>query len=322
MTIAQREPTARPRIAKAAKIVETAIVATAPRPDLKTLFDLRQKPGYYNAAAKAALLRRAKPAPHDELFVDFSRAQCHVELRGGGHTLLDGAWTVQPTAGGQPLEPVGRWQESCWETDEAYDYLEIEVPLSGGWRLERQMLLARQDRFVLLADALVGPNDPCELHYTGALPLAAHAAFRPAAETREGWLETKNRRRATVVPLALPEWRAEFVHAELSASGGRLSLEQKALGKNLYAPLWIDLDPRRLKRPLTWRRITVAENLAIVPRDVAAAYRVQAGRKQWLVYRSLAKPGNRSVLGHNTCYEFVCRRILANGDTEAIVEIE
>jgi hypothetical protein len=43
-----------------------------------------------------------------------------------------------------------------------------------------------------------------------------------------------------------------------------------------------------VKRPLTWRRITVAENLALVPREVAAAYRVQVGREQWLFYRSLA----------------------------------
>jgi hypothetical protein len=324
MTTTQRLPTAaRPRIAKAAKISEASIVAAAPRPELKTLFDVRQKPGYYNAESKAALLRRTKTAPHDELFVDFSLPECHIELRAGGTTLLNGPWTIQATAGGQPLAPAGPWRESCWERDDAYDYLEIDLPLSGGWLLERQILLARQDRFVLLADALIGPaGEACELHYAGSLPLDTQAAFRPAAETREGWLETKNRRQASIVPLALPEWRAEFCHAELSVSGDCISLEQMALGRNLYAPLWIDLDPRRLKRPLTWRRITVAENLAIVPRDVAAAYRVQVGGKQWVFYRSLAKRGNRTFLGHNTLCSFACRRLLASGETEDLVEIE
>src|SRR5262249_27676705 len=81
-------------------------------------------------------------------------------------------------------------------------------------------------------------------------------------------------------------------------------------------------DPRRQRRPLTWRRLTVAENLGIVPRDVATAYRIQVGHEQWLVYRSLAKTGNRSVLGHNTLASFACSRILASGETDEILAIE
>ena len=185
------------------------------------------------------------------------------------------------------------------------------------------MLLAREDRFLFLADALLGPDPPAvELHYSHSLPIVARTKFAHARDTREGWLEAGSRRRATVVPPGLAEWRSEFCHAEMSKADDRLTLKQAALGRNLYAPLWIDLDPRRLKRPLTWRRLTVAENLAIVPRDIAAAYRIQAGRQQWLIYRSLAPIGNRSVLGHNTIHSFVCARILSSGDTEAIVEIE
>ena len=185
------------------------------------------------------------------------------------------------------------------------------------------MLLAREDRFLLLADALLGPESPAvELHYSQALPLVSRTEFSDARETREGWLEYGRKQRATVIPAALAEWRSEFCHAELTQTDNRLTLQHAALGRNLFAPLWIDLDPRRLKRPLTWRRLTVAENLAIVPRDMAAAYRIQAGRQQWLIYRSLAPIGNRSVLGHNTIRSFVCSRILSSGDTEAIVEIE
>jgi hypothetical protein len=360
-TTARRLPTAvRTSARKTRKTIETPLAAPQPRPELQALFDLSKKPGYYNPAAKSALLRRTQAAPHDELLVDFSQPDCFIELRSTGSALLSGTWTFQAVSGGQPLTPAGPWQESCWETDDACDYLEIELPLSGGWRLERQMLLARRDRFLFLADALLGPaengliNAPgagenslpgvpsvannsrpangscqntlaphtCELHYSYSLPLDSQAAFRTASESREGWLESKNRRMATVIPLALPEWRAEFAHAELASDGEKLNLGQKALGRNLYAPLWIDLDPRRLRRPLTWRRITIAENLTTVPRDTAAAYRVQAGRAQWLIYRSLAKAGNRSFLGHNTVSEFVCRRILPSGDTEPIIEIE
>src|SRR5207249_5107973 len=131
-----------------------------------------------------------------------------------------------------------------------------------------------------------------------------------AHETREGWLVADGRRRATIIPLALPEWRAEFCHSELSAESHRLTLRQAALGRNLFAALWIDLNPRRARRPLTWRRLTVGENLALVPRDMAVGYRVQVGHEQWLFYRSIAPVGNRSVLGHNTISSYACARIL------------
>ena len=65
----------------------------------------------------------------------------------------------------------------------------------------------------------------------------------------------------------------------------------------------------------------MGENLATVPRDMAVGYRVQVGHEQWLFYRSLVQPGNRSVLGYNTLKSFVCLRIVAHGATEKIVEI-
>ena len=185
------------------------------------------------------------------------------------------------------------------------------------------MLLARRDRFFLFADSLIGSTaDPVEIRHSHSLPLSPIASLDPAKETREAWLVANSRRRATIVPPALPEWRSEFRHAELSANNGNLTLDQAALGRSLYSPLWIDLDQKRLQRPLTWRRLTVAENLDIVGRDVAAAYRVQAGRDQWLIYRSLAPAANRSVLGLNTLSSFVAARILSTGLTQEIVEIE
>ena len=54
------------------------------------------------------------------------------------------------------------------------------------------------------------------------------------------------------------------------------------------ASLFIDLRKDRFVRPVTWRQLTVAENLSIQPADVAVGYRVQIGADQWLFYRSLA----------------------------------
>lgn len=317
--------------------VSAAIDSTADRPqtphlyqpgeadfgrDVASLFNLKRRPGYYNAEAKAALLRRARGGPHDELLIDFSGKDVRVRLTVAGEALAIGAWAWQTMVAGEPLVSEGTWREVGWKSDKAFDYLEIELPLAGGWKLIRQMLLAREDRFLLLADALIGSGkEPVELRYSHSLPMAAEATFDPARETREGWLGSGGRRQATVVPPGLAEWRCEFSHSELLGQNGRLTLQQAALGRSLYAPLWIDLDPRRLGRPLTWRRLTVGENVANVSRDVAAGYRIQAGREQWLVYRSLGQNGNRSVLGYNTVHSFDCLRIVANGETEEIVAV-
>ena len=58
------------------------------------------------------------------------------------------------------------------------------------------------------------------------------------------------------------------------------------------------------------------------PHDVAAAYRVQAGSKQWMFYRALAGTGNRTLLGQNLTSEFIVARFNRSGDTEPLVEIE
>ena len=293
--------------------------------DPAQLFDLRRPPGYYNAAEKVALLRRDRKKPHDELLVDFRGRDVQLKLSAAGLPLIHGAWTWRATAAGQPLAAVGLWEESCWNRDADCDYLELSLKLNDGWRLDRQMLLARKDRFLYLADALVSPQREAlrdETRYATSLPLADRTLFVPAAETREAWLVQGGKRRLTVVPPALAEWRTEFCHAELATEEGRVVLAQAALGRALYAPLFIDLDPLRARRGLTWRRLTVAENLEVVPRDVAAAYRVQVGREQWLVYRSLAPRGNRTFLGQNYSSEFVCTRFLPSGEAKDILAVE
>ena len=50
--------------------------------------------------------------------------------------------------------------------------------------------------------------------------------------------------------------------------------------------------------------------------------RVQIGRGHWLVYRTLAPRGNRTVLGQNFSAEFVCCRLKKSGKAETIIEIQ
>jgi hypothetical protein len=180
--------------------------------------------------------------------------------------------------------------------------------------------LARDDHFVFLADAILGDR-PAALEYRGLLPLADGISFRPAEETREGFLAGK-RRAGLVLPLALPEWRVDQRIGSLAHGEGGLELHQASQGRSMFAPLFIDLRPRRMTRRLTWRQLTVAESLEIQPDDVAAGYRVMVGKAQWLIYRSLGRRGNRTLLGHNLVTEMLVARFDEDGEVEPLVEIE
>ena len=104
-----------------------------------------------------------------------------------------------------------------------------------------------------------------------------------------------------------------------TGSGRRKSVVRHGYGRlQSLRLLFIDLEPTRFKQFVTWRKLTVGENLEVVPRDIAVGYRVQNGLQQWMFYRVLAGRGNRTVLGYNTSYEFGCQRFLPNGTLDAV----
>jgi hypothetical protein len=234
----------------------------------------------------------------------------------------------QPSAGARrPARPLTPWQPTCRTSDENVDYLELTMELAGGLRIERHLVMARKDRFLLLADAVLGTR-PGGLGYRGLVPLGPGIALRGAGPTREGFLVAASasrplgRRLATVLPLALPEWRRDHRVGELSSGPEGMELCQAIQGRRLFAPLWLDLDPSRVRRRRTWRQLTVAESLTAQAADVAVGYRVALGSGQWLVYRSLARKRNRSVLGHNLATETLVARFGRDGEVQSIIEIE
>jgi hypothetical protein len=177
----------------------------------------------------------------------------------------------------------------------------------------------------------------------------------PADKTREA-LVTAGDVQGRVFPLGLGEWRSDRRQGDLrvvedqrhagnghstnghtgnghahecmasddqtAVSGLHLELTSRATGRRLYAPWFIDLEAKRLSRPFTWRSLTVGEERAIVPADTAVGYRVQCGKSQWLVYRSLGPIGNRTVLGKNMMSDFLLARFKPAGDTQPLIEVE
>ena len=256
------------------------------------------------------------------LTVTHSGEQMRVELRSNCKTLFSGDWPVEVKIDGKSLTPTDEWDVACWHSDEDGDYLELSLDLTGGAKLERQMFLARNDGVAMLGEVLLTESgEAIPLTVTSSLPLAAGVTFAPEEETRDGWLLVDNERTAGVLPLALPEWRADSRGGSLTQESTYLQLHTESTGRNVASPLWIDFSAKRFAKQRTWRQLTVAEALKKVSQDVAVGYRVQSGKKQWIIYRSLAPAANRTLLGHNLSSEALVGRFLKTGEVDEYLEI-
>jgi len=270
--------------------------------------------------AGVTMLRSDWSRSAQRLTVVYPGDSMRVELSCGKDVLWSGLWEWDLRVDGRPVEPASDWEEVCWVSDEDVDFLELEIVLGGDVHVQRQMLLAHEDRFLLLADAVLADR-PVALEYRTRLPLCKGVSWRQSGESREGLL-VAGKRRASVLPLALPEWKADCRRGELLRTEAGLELRQSFQGRGLYAPLFLDLDRRRHTRRLTWRQLTVAEALEVQPDDVAVGYRVAIDQQQWLIYRSLTGRANRTLLGHNLSTEMLVARFDRTGEVEPLVEVE
>lgn len=289
----------------------------------------------YSPHSSLAILRTSWTAPPVQATIDFSGPQVWLDLSAGNQSLLHGSWAATIRANDEVLSPTSDWTEVCWHSDADCDYLEIEQKLSGGWLLQRHLLLVRRDEALLVADSLLTENKlpPQEflasassaprLEFSTSLPLSPGVSFAPQLDTREGRLHAAKKPLGLVLPLAMPEWRKQPCPGDLTATENTLTYSLRTTGRNLFAPLWLDLNPNRFhKAEATWRQLTIGESLAVQPREVAVGYRVQVHYSQWLLYRSLAWRGNRTVLGKNFATDFACCRFHPNGEVDEILEVQ
>lgn len=278
---------------------------------------------FHDPAAAVAVLRSGWERGAVRVLVEYREAAPWIEIAVDDRMLCAGAWQWSVAVDGRPLDAEGGWTVSCWEADRKATFLEIAAPLTGGLQIERQVVVLPRQRIVLLADAVTprpgGAATAQDILYRGTLPLAAGLDCGPEPETREVLL-SDTETRCMVLPLALPEWRAAG-RGGLAAAGDGITLEQRG-GLRLYAPLWIDCDAARIGRPRTWRQLTVADTRRILPPHQAAGFRVQAGREQWLVYRALDVPRNRTLLGCNVSCEFLVGRVKRSGEVARTLEIQ
>jgi hypothetical protein len=294
----------------------------------------------HDAAAAVAIIRSGWEQNAVRVLLEYRDAVPRLEIAVGDRLLVEGPWQWRASAGGEPLDVEGPWSLSCWESDRKATYLEIVAPLAGGLQIDRQIVLVPADRIVLLADAITQrPAEPSDqlpvgglselwpthagsiagLRLESVVPLAASLEGEQAADTREV-LVSDTKPRLLALPLALPEWKTAGRGSFTVAADG-LALDHHAAGSRCYSALWLDLEPARQGRPLTWRQLTVADTRQNLPPHQAAGFRVQEGLEQWLVYRTLDEPRNRTVLGCNIACGFLLGRIEPTGVVDRTIEI-
>jgi hypothetical protein len=270
--------------------------------------------------AQTALLRINWRPNSPRLALTYAQRRVETELF-CGDVIWSGQWAVEVCRDGQALTIESGWEEVCAESDDDIDYVELEARFSGGVRVQRHILLAKADRLLFLADAVLS-QQPGSIDYCGALPLASGVCFQTPEETVEGQL-IAGTPQVQILPLALSEWKSDRRLGSLQMTDRALELRQSGAGPCLLAPLLFDLKPKRFDKPLTWRQLTVAEQREIVSPGEAVGYRFQIGKRQWLVYRSLSNLRSRSVLGQNVNKEFLLARFdRETGDAETLLEVE
>jgi len=275
---------------------------------------------YESEWAEAAVLRGSWDRDAPRLFLTYDKQGLQMELGVGGNVWASGRWEPVIRVDGTALEPTDDWAEVCQHADNDGIYYEVERRFTRGVAIQRQIFLAPNDGLLFFADAVFTPNDAADIELSQPTPLTESVEVDLADQTREGELKLGDAR-LRVIPLGLPEWRQSRGPCSFTAEKSGLRLHMQRQGRRLFAPLLFDLDASRCDKPLTWRPLTVAEQLRILPPDEAVGYRFQMGSKQWLVYRSLAPVGNRTVLGVNLITQFLMARF-DKGEVENLIEIE
>ncbi len=296
------------------------------------------KTGMYWEANRIASMRRSWRELGCRIAVDFSSDVIWLDIAAeNGQRLFSGDWDIELSRDGKKVDVDVAWEEVCWFTDDDVDYLELESDLEETCKIQRQIMLMRDEGMVYMADTVLSSKDAkwdLRTHWT----LAPDIEFTPESKTNEGMLMAKLSEdvvesdgksskmdvspRALLLPMGMPEWRRGTKDASLQSAGRRLTLRTAARQKRIYSPLLIGLKGITKPTQYTWRRLTVAQDLEQTPADVAQGHRVQIGKDQWVFYRSLGPCKRRSIMGLHLNTEFYAARFLSDdGSYEPLVEV-
>lgn len=269
--------------------------------------------------AETAILRGSWHPNDVSLAVDYSGSDVKLELFRYEKLLL-GTIRQQLTVDGLELPATSGWNQVCWHEDDDVSYLEIEKVYGDQVVIQRQFVLGKQDRIVLFSEAIACKTE-ANIEYRCQLPVASECDLSTEKDSREGSIHF-GRRCVRVLPISAPEWRSGPSTIELEFGERSIDLSFQGRVKKAYVPLFFDLEPRRYKKPYTWRQLTVARERTVISNEEAVGFRVQSGKDQWLVYRSLAPVHPRTVLGEHINSEFYMGQFFAEGECIELISVE
>lgn len=245
------------------------------------------------------------------------------ELFGRGRAWLGPRWTTAGPDGTLSTPPESAAAPGLWVSQGSADASEWSYRV-GPARVVRTSVLLRGRRLALVAEQWDGPGDPGAMR----LGLADGVTASPLTDCR-GLLLAAHRGRSTarVLAIGLPETPDPAVAGvgELAVQGREVVLTRTAAGpeRRCWRVLLVSWDARRNRRPVRWRPLTVSEDSEVCTPDVAAAVRVSWGPGETLlIYRSLARPGLRAFLGHQSRARFLVALFTPEGEVEPLLTVE
>jgi hypothetical protein len=298
------------------------------------------KPSVYWEKSNVVSMRRSWRDVGCRVVADFSSDVIWLDITDEkGQRVFSGDWDVELTRNGKPVNIDVAWQEVCWFSDDDVDYLELECDLEGTCKIQRQLMLMREEGIVFMADAVIAYPAASGSHWQlrSSWKLDDRIAFEGEAKTTEGRLmrskgpddadgsESHSHTpsvSALVMPIGFSEWKRGLKSGGLSAKSKTLVMETPSDKDRFYAPLVVALKGAAKTPVYTWRQLTLAQDLKIVAGDAAQGFRVQIGKDQWVIYRSLTPCIRRTLMGLHLNTEFYAARFQAkDGSYEPMIEV-
>ncbi len=273
--------------------------------------------------ASNAIMRSDWRHKGGQVAIDYSEHAIRLEALGPkGKGVLSGDWTVEVHLDGQSQMQLSDWEQICWFSDADADYIELEAQFGESARVQRQAVLFRDSRLLLLSETLHGGHAG-DWKILSRIPMAAETDVESPSKMTELLINTESAR-CLALPLFLPEWRGQSTSDSFECEDRCLIASVSTGGKQrAYAPVLVSLCGSHADDKYTWRRLTVGEDLRLVGHDEAVAYRVQHGDDQKVLYRTLAPPTRRTALGMHTMADFYAGSFDAeSGEPSTLVEVE
>jgi hypothetical protein len=182
-------------------------------------------------------------------------------------------------------------------------------------RITRTAVLLRYRKLALIAQQEEGP--PPASGYR--ISMADGVTVVPTPSTRMLTL-ARGRASARLIPLALPTSPHPTERGSFVLEGNEPVLRQTSAGRRRWLPMVLAWG----KAPTAWRTLTVTESSKVCAPDVAFAARLSwgVGVDGLLIYRSLARPALRAVLGHQTRARFLIGRFTPDGDVVPLLSLD